>query len=57
MGEPHSNPLDAITRTAEAALKWGNEDFCSKCGRPLTDEAVDMVVKRLEALNGETEAN
>lgn len=24
--------------------------FCPKCGKPLTDEAVDMVMKRLEAL-------
>ena len=25
--------------------------FCMKCGRPLTDEAVEMVMERLEALN------
>ena len=25
--------------------------FCPKCGKPLTDEAVEMVVERLEALN------
>ena len=24
--------------------------FCPKCGKPLTDEAVEMVMKRLEAL-------
>lgn len=24
--------------------------FCMKCGRPLTDEAVQMVIERLEAL-------
>lgn len=24
--------------------------FCSRCGRPMTDEAVDIVMKRLEAL-------
>lgn len=28
--------------------------FCPKCGKPLTDEAVDMVMERLEALHGET---
>ena len=28
----------------------GLEDFCSVCGAPMTDEAVDMVIKRLEAL-------
>lgn len=27
--------------------------FCMKCGRPLTDEAVEIVMKRLEALNEE----
>ena len=25
--------------------------FCPVCGKPLTDEAVDMVMERLEALN------
>ena len=25
-------------------------DFCPKCGKPLTDEAVEMVMERLEAL-------
>ena len=28
--------------------------FCPGCGRPLTDEAVEMVMERLEALHGET---
>ena len=27
--------------------------FCMKCGRPMTDEAVEMVMERLEALNEE----
>lgn len=27
--------------------------FCEFCGRPLTDEAVEMVMERLEALNEE----
>ena len=25
--------------------------FCPKCGKPLTDEAVEIVVERLEAMN------
>ena len=28
--------------------------FCPKCGKPLTDEAMQMVMERLEALHGET---
>ena len=28
----------------------GDFDFCPNCGRPLTDEAVEMVMERLEAL-------
>ena len=27
------------------------ENFCPACGAPTTDEAVDMVMKRMEALN------
>ena len=27
--------------------------FCPKCGKPLTDEAVDMVMERMEALKDE----
>lgn len=27
--------------------------FCPNCGAPMTDEAVDMVMKRLEELRGE----
>ncbi len=29
----------------------GLEDFCPACGAPMTDEAVDMVMERWEALN------
>ena len=29
-------------------------DFCPRCGKPLTDAAVDMVMERLEALYGES---
>ena len=31
-----------------------NMDFCPACGAPMTDEAVDMVMERLEALKDET---
>ncbi len=34
-----------------------NLNFCPVCGRPLTDEAVQMVMERLEALRGEAETD
>ena len=36
------------TRQQET-LAEGDFDFCPVCGRPLTDEAVEMVMERLEA--------
>ena len=38
------------TRQQET-LAEGDFDFCPVCGRPITDEAVDMVMERLGALN------
>ena len=32
-----------------------NLNFCPVCGRPMTDEAVDMVMERLEALYGKAD--
>lgn len=29
---------------------WTNADFCPVCGKPLTDEAMKMVMERLEVL-------
>ena len=29
---------------------WGRDRFCANCGSPMTDEAVEMVMERLEAL-------
>lgn len=31
--------------------------FCPACGAPMTDEALEMVMKRLEALYGQEEAD
>lgn len=33
------------------ALYVKDENFCPHCGAPMTDEAVDMVMERWEALN------
>ena len=38
------------TRQQET-LAEGDFDFCPVCGRPLTDEAVEMVMERMEALH------
>ncbi len=32
-------------------------DFCPACGKAMTDEAVEMVIERLEALQNEAEAD
>lgn len=29
---------------------WGADKFCANCGVPMTDEAAEMVMERLEAL-------
>ena len=31
---------------------WGADKFCANCGAPMTDEAVDIMLKRLDALYG-----
>ena len=31
-------------------IRFWSSDFCPNCGAPLTDEAVDMVMERLEEL-------
>lgn len=31
-------------------LCWTNAEFCPVCGKPLSDEAVEMMLERLEAL-------
>ena len=35
-------------------IRFWSSDFCPNCGAPLTDEAVQMVMERLEALYEET---
>ena len=36
------------------AVQEYETSFCPACGAPMTDEAVDMVMERLEALKDET---
>lgn len=35
-------------------IRFWDSDFCPNCGAPMTDEAVQMVMERMEALHGET---
>ena len=39
----------------QETLAEGDFDFCPVCGRPLTDEAMQMVMERLEALYGKAD--
>ena len=39
------------SRCGYNALEANNYTFCPKCGSPFTDEAVQMVMERLEALH------
>lgn len=41
------------SRCGYNALETNNYTFCPKCGSPFTDEAVQMVMERLEALHGD----
>ena len=34
---------------------WGADKFCANCGTPMTDEAVDMMLERLEGMKDETD--
>ena len=44
-------PCKKCDPNAECVLtEYKPSNFCPACGRPMTDEAVDMVMERLEAL-------
>ena len=47
------NGAGEYSRYAENLTKILLAKYCPHCGRPLTDEAVQMVMERLEALDGE----
>ena len=47
-------PCKKCDPNAECALtEYKPSNFCPICGKPLTNEAVQMVLERLEALKGE----
>ena len=41
----------------QISIQGENLDFCPKCGSTQTDEAVDIVMKRLEELYGKAETD
>lgn len=51
------NGAGEYSRYAENLTKTLLAKYCPHCGRPLTDEAMQMVMERLEALRGETETD
>ena len=51
------NGAGEYSRYAENLTKILLAKYCPHCGRPLTDEAVDMVMERLEALHSETKTD
>ena len=46
-----------VCNKCSTVSKTGEDEFCKSCGAPMTDEAVEMVMERLEALHGETETD
>lgn len=46
---------DGFSVTVGSEVVWTNAEFCPVCGRPLTDEAVKMVMERLEVLYEQTD--
>ena len=57
MGCEKCNGAGEYSRYAENLTKILLAKYCPHCGRPLTDEAVDMVMERLEALHSETKTD
>ena len=47
------NGAGEYSRYAENLTKILLAKYCPHCGRPLTDEAVDMVMEKMEALHAE----
>ena len=39
-----------VCNKCSTVSKTGEDEFCKSCGAPMTDEAVDMVMERMEAL-------
>lgn len=44
---------DGFSVAVGSEVVWTNAEFCPVCGRPLTDEAVEITMRRLEDLHEE----
>ena len=54
INNPKDMPCKECDPNAECAVsEYKPSNFCPVCGKPLTDEAVQMVMERLEALRDE----
>ena len=42
-----------VCNKCSTVSKTGEDEFCKSCGAPMTDEAVEITMRRLEALNEE----
>ena len=40
-----------VCNKCSTVSKIGEDEFCKSCGAPMTDEAVEMVMERMEALH------
>ena len=40
-----------VCNKCSTVSKIGEDEFCKSCGAPMTDEAVQMVMERMEALH------
>ena len=63
VGTIDGSPIKSSTCSACGNWLVGSDEygcagyFCPSCGRAMTDEAVDMVMERLEALHSETKTD
>ena len=42
-----------VCNKCSTVSKTGEDEFCQSCGAPMTDEAVDMVMERLEEVQND----
>lgn len=54
-GVPKTFAISCKRCGSSAGTSWMR--FCPACGSPMTDEAVEMVMERLEALHSETKTD